>query len=280
MAYISYIPSSPLNSYINSLYFPDGSIPYPREKIMPVPLLDLKINFGDVFQVYGANHSRPIATCAESWVSGLWNTYHIVDWPLDVQHVGVSFKPGGAYPFLQIPLTELHNQVVSLDVIWGAYATEIRERLYDAPTTQARIALLEQLLLARLREAPYGLKTVQYAIGQIAAQQGVLSIRNLSDQIGISQKHLITQFKQMVGGTPKELARLYRFAQPLYTIDPTHPVNWTLIAHQFHYYDQSHFNRDFEAFTGHSPTDYLRLRRRMHAEKPERAHNPRLLLTG
>jgi AraC-like DNA-binding protein len=194
--------------------------------------------------------------------------------------VGVSFKPGGAYRFLHLPLSELQNQVVSLDAIWGGFAAEIRERLYLAPTIQARFALLEELLLARLREAPQGLKAVQYAVGEVARVHGALSIRELSNRVGMSQKHLITQFRKMVGCTPKELARLYRFAQVLEGIDPIQPVDWTLVAHQFYFHDQSHFIRDFKEFTGHTPTDYLRLRRQMHDEHPDRAGISRLLSIG
>ncbi len=280
MTYARYIPSPPLNAYIQYLYCPNGPPLYPREKILPMPWVDMKVNLGGAFQVYDANHPEPFATCAESWCVGLWSAYHIVDWPLDMQHLGVAFKPGGAYPFLQLPLSELHNQVVSLDAIWGPFADEIRDRLCAAPTLQARFALFEQLLLARLGEAPHGLKAVRYAIEQIARQHGALSIRALSDHMGMSQKHLIAQFKQMAGGTPKELARLYRFSHILSSIDPTPSIDWTRVAHQFRYYDQSHFNRDFQAFTGHNPTDYLRLRRQVHAENPERARYLRLLPTG
>jgi AraC-like DNA-binding protein len=210
----------------------------------------------------------------------LWTTYHVVDWPSDLQYLGVSFKPGGAYRFLGLPLSELQNQVVSLDAIWGTFAVELRERLYDAPTIQARFALLEQFLLARLCEAPPGLNAVQYAVAEIAGHHGALSIRGLSERMGMSQKHLIGQFKEMVGCTPKALARLYRFADLLASIDLTLPVDWTLVAHQFRYHDQSHFIRDFKGFTGLTPTDYLWLRRQMHAENPDRAKLARLLPIG
>jgi AraC-like DNA-binding protein len=280
MAIIFHTPSPPLNYYINTLYYPDGSSLPPREKILPLPALDLKINFGGTFQVYREDHGEPFAAVKESWVLGLWSTSHIVDWPLDVQYIGVSFKPGRACLFLQIPLSELQNQVVSLDAIWGGFAAEIRERLYLAPTIQARFALLEELLLARLREAPQGLKAVQYAVGELAQYHGALSIRELSNRLGMSQKHLITQFRQMVGCTPKELGRLYRFDQVLDSIDPIQPVDWTLVAHQFCYHDQSHFIRDFKEFTGHTPSDYLRLRRQMQDEYPDRAKITRLLPIG
>ena len=280
MAYIFHVPSPPLNFYINRFYYPDDCILPPREKILPLPALDLKVNFGGAFQVYRADQGEPFAALTESWVLGLWSTFHLVDWPLDSQYIGVSFKPGWAYLFLQLPLAELQNQVVPLDTLWGGFAAEIRERLYLAPTIQARFALLEEILLARLREAPQGLKAVRYAIGELARNDGALSIRELSKRMGMSQKHLITQFRQMVGCTPKELARLYRFAQVLDGIDPAQPVDWTSVAHQFCYHDQSHFIRDFKEFTGQTPTDYLRLRRQLNAEYPDRAKISRLLPIG
>jgi len=280
MTFISHTPSPPLNFYINSFYSPNESLPLPREKILPLPGLDLKINFGGGFQVYDADQSEPFTTLTESWVLGLWTKSHVVDWPEDLQYVGVNFKPGGTYPFLGLRLSELQNQVVPLDAIWGTLAAELRERLYAAPTIQARFALLEQFLLARLHEAPPGLKAVQCAVAEIARHHGTLSIRQLSENMGMSQKHLIVQFKQMVGCTPKELGRLYRFGDILASIDLTQPVDWTLVAHQFHFHDQSHFIRDFREFSGHTPTDYLRLLRQMHAEKPDRTQHLRLLPIG
>jgi AraC-like DNA-binding protein len=271
MSMIYHIPSPPLNSYINSVYYRDVPMPCPRAKILPNPSLNLEINFGGAFHVYEANQTEPFAVCAESWWAGPRSAYYIIEWPLDIQIFIVDFKPGGAYPFLQLPLSELYNQVVSLEAIWGHFAAEIRERLYAAPTTQARFALLERLLLARLREAPHGLTAVQYAVAEIARHHGALSMKALSEHMGISQKHLIAQFKRLVGGTPKELARLYRFQHVLHSIDPTQPVDWALVAQQTRYYDQSHFTNDFKAFTGHSPTDYLQLRRRVHAKNSEDA---------
>src|SRR5258708_25173663 len=154
-----------------------------------------------------------------------------MDWPQNMQLLSVSFKPGGAYPFLRLPLSELHNQIVSLDSIWGRRAAEIRERLYNAPTIQARFSLLEQWLLARLCEGPQGLNAVQYAVAEIARYGGAVSIRTLSDQMGVTQKHLITQFKRLAGGTPKELARIYRFKDVLFSLDATQPIQWGQVAH-------------------------------------------------
>jgi AraC-like DNA-binding protein len=203
------------------------------------------VNLGSAYDVYKAEQANPFASCAESWSVGLWSGYHIMTAPQNTQIINVSFKPGGAYPFLQLPLAELNNQIVALDAIWGNLAGEIRQRLYAAPTIQARFAL-----------------------------------QALSDSIGISQKHLIAQFKRMVGGTPKELARLYRFQRVLHRLDPTRPVDLSLVPRQSSYYDQSHLSKEFEAFTGHNPTDYLRLRDQVYVEHPEQDHYTNQLPTG
>ena len=271
MTYIRYIPSSPLNAYIDDLYYLDGPASYPRQKVLPVASSNLMINLGESFDVYEPDQTKPFIACTASWWVGVWSTYHAVDWPQNVQFFGVHFKASGAYPFLQLPLSEMNRQVVPLDTIWGRYASEIRERLHAAPTIQAGFELLEQLLLARLHEAPGSLDVVQYAVAEIRQHRGALSIRALSDQIGISQNHLGNQFKRLVGIPPKEVARFYRFAHALRLINSTQPVDLTWIAHQSQFYDQSHFNKDFVAFTGHNPTEYVQLRRRVEAENPEHA---------
>jgi AraC-like DNA-binding protein len=202
----------------------------------------------------------------------------------------VIFRPGGAAPFLRLPLAELRNQVVSLDAIWGGAAAEIGERLAEAPTPQARLALFERLLLARLGQVSHrrgpargpAIALTQHAVAAIARSHGALSIRALSAHLGVSHKHLITHFHELVGTTPKALARVYRLNRVLDHLDPdaAHPDAWTQVAHQAGYYDGAHFNREFRAFTGQTPTDFLRLLRQVRVELPEYKQYPKFLPTG
>jgi AraC-like DNA-binding protein len=271
MSYIRYIPSSPLSTYIDDVYYIDGPAPYPRQKALPVASSNLMINLGASFDVYKPEQAEPFTTCTDSWWVGVWDTYHSVDWPSTIRFYGVHFKPGGAYPFLRFPLSDMTSQVVPLDAIWGYYASELRERLQAASTVRAGFALMERQLLTRLGEARAAFHVVRRAVTEIAETQGSLSIRGLSERIGISQNHLSTQFKCLVGIPPKEVARFYRFAHVLRLIDSTPTIDLTWVAHQSRFYDQSHLNRDFVAFTGHNPTEYIHLRRRVQAENPEHA---------
>jgi AraC-like DNA-binding protein len=268
--YIRHIPSPPLDTYIDYFYYIDGAMPYHREKILPTGWLDLEVNLGGAIQIYDAAGTKAVATCIDIWWVGVWNTYGTVAWPPYTQLMGIHFKPGGAYPFLNFPLSALQNQIVSAEALWGNFAAELYDRLHAAPSIQARLLLFEALLRTRLHAAPHGLNAVRHGVAEIARHQGTLSIKTLGDQMGISHNHLLTQFKRMVGISPKALARLNRLKHILHSIDPAQAVDWTQIAHQSNYYDQAHFTKDFRSFTGQNPTDYLRLRCQSHAKNPER----------
>jgi len=144
MTYASHIPSSPLNYYIDDLYYLDGPAIYPRQKVPPFAYSNLMINLGQAFQVYRPDEIKPFINCIESWWAGIWNTFHVVDWPSEARFFGVHFKPGGAYPFLRFPLSEINCLVVPLDTIWARFAAEIRERLYESATIEAGFAQLER----------------------------------------------------------------------------------------------------------------------------------------
>lgn len=280
--YLRHIPSPPLSEYVDYLYYHDGRI-YPREKMLPMTTVHLIVSFGGVIRIFDAARTKLCASLTESWVIGPWSICHIADWPSHVQFFGVCFKPGGAYPFLRLPLHKLHNRFVPLDAIWGHAAGDVREQLYAAPTIQAGFDLLERLLLACLADGCHGSNghmAVRYCVAEIARQHGALSIRALSEGSGISQNHLLTQFKRMVGLAPKELACLSRLRHALYTteiIDLAQRVDWARIAKQTGYYDQAHLHKDFMAHLGLNPTDYMQLRRRAQAENPERYRDLRRL---
>ncbi|MEU5878775.1 helix-turn-helix domain-containing protein [Spirillospora sp. NPDC047279] len=272
MDYVGQVPRPPLDAFIDDIYVLTGVPPYRRMKVPPMPSANLMVNLGEPFQMHDALPGVPSAACGESWAMGLWTRHYVVEWPPFLRLAGVHFKPGGVYPFLRTPLSELHDQIISMDTIWGRFAGEFRERLHAAPTPRAALAVLEGLLRARLMDdPPPGLGIVQHTIGRIAREHGTVPIRELSEQAGVSVNHLGTTFKQLVGVPPKRLARIYRFARVVGSLDAAGPVDWSFLAHQARYYDQSHFTKDFVEFTGLTPGDYLRLRRRFLAENPRHA---------
>lgn len=83
--------------------------------------------------------------------------------------------------------------------------------------------------------------------------------------------HLAQRFRELIGVTPKRLARTYRFAATVFSIDPAGPIVWGDLASGAGYFDQAHFGHEFREFTGLTPTRYLEVRRRFLREHPGHA---------
>jgi AraC-like DNA-binding protein len=195
-----------------------------------------------------------------------------------VRVVGVHFKPWGISPFVDLPGTELRDRWAPVDAVWQRSSDRIRNRAGEMASATETLQVVEDELRSRLAEAPSrGLDLVWRAGRCLENSHGAVPVGALTDAAGVSRNHLATQFKSHVGVTPKRVARLYRFARLILSVDSLGPVNWSEFAHMAGYFDLAHFSREFKDFTGHTPTEYLALRRRFPAEQgfpPDRGPMP------
>jgi AraC-like DNA-binding protein len=189
-------------------------------------------------------------------------------YPPGTRSVGVHFKPWGLAPFLPMPAAELCDRPVTVEEVWGRpTVAELRDRLATAAGPHEMLTLLEDQLMRLVCETA-GLGLVRHTSSVIAAATGAVAIGDLSVAAGVSSTHLAQRFKEVVGVTPKRLARTYRFTATVLAIDPAGPVDWLELADCAGYYDQAHFGHEFRTFTGLTPTRYLDVRRRFLREHP------------
>jgi AraC-like DNA-binding protein len=99
-----------------------------------------------------------------------------------------------------------------------------------------------------------GLRMIRHTSSVIAATSGAVAIGDLSAAAGVSSTHLAQRFKELIGVTPKRLARTYRFAATVFAINPAAPIDWAGLAGGAGYFDQAHFGHEFRAFTGLTPS--------------------------
>jgi AraC-like DNA-binding protein len=76
-----------------------------------------------------------------------------------------------------------------------------------------------------------------------------LAIRDLANTIGITQKHLISQFEKVVGLRPKSFARVCKFQKLVNLIEQQKQIEWAAMAAECGYYDQAHFIHEFQMFS-------------------------------
>jgi AraC-like DNA-binding protein len=164
------------------------------------------------------------------------------------------FRPGGAARFFRTPLHELFGGTFGLDAL---VARAEVERLGNEVAAQrdhaGRVAVVEGYLLERLAEGADPIAAA--AVRAIEAARGAVRIAGLADALGISQDPLEKRFRRAVGASPKQLAQLIRIKHAIAL--GQRGATWSRVAHEAGYADQSHFNREFRAVTGASPTRFF-----------------------
>ena len=221
--------------------------------------MELVINLReDVIRLYDRQQPNRFRSVRGSVLSGPQTEYGVLDTACQSSMMGVHFKPGGAFPFLDFPAAELRDEAVSLDILWGARADELRDRLRSTANPDSRFHILEQDLLTHLTKPLARHPAVVFALKEFQNPAHMRTVADVTEQIGFSSKSFISLFSQEVGLTPKLFCRIHRFQEALHRIRSGEQIDWADIALTCGYFDQAHFIHDFQAFSGLNPSTYLR----------------------
>lgn len=169
----------------------------------------------------------------------------------------IQFRPGGLYPFINMPMNELNDLVIDADLLFGNDIFSLREQLLNAPYPFQKFFYAEQWLLRRLTEYSFSKQVLEFAIKEICQHPTNDSIAMIAHKTGYSQRQFIHLFKKFVGLKPKYFQRIQRFNKVLEELETCKEINWTAISHDCGFYDQAHFIREFKKFSGFNPSDYL-----------------------
>lgn len=252
-------PGPELSAFVAFFWSYEGyAAPHARERLLPTGKMGLFFTLDSKGAVAAG-------------VSGAYSEAAVLDTSRPFSIIGVQFKAGGGFPFFGAPVDELHNCSLALDQVWGAPGASLRDRLWEATTPQQRFSIVEGALLASRRDrlVPHG--AVRYALAAFERSTGAGRVDEVVARIGISSRRFADVFRSQVGLSPKAFCRIRRFNEVLTRIERRSEVDWADVALSCGYFDQAHFNHDFRAFAGLSPSDYMRDRiSRLHVVAAER----------
>lgn len=258
MLYLQRIPAPPLDQHIGCLWYcASGPRPPALERVLPSGSAQLVVNLEEdqTRSYHPDGESLRVATASGTVLAGIRSRFAVIDTLEQLHVMGVSFRPGGTSPFFPMPAHEICDLDLSLELVWGRHATELRDRLLTAPDPASKLATLERILRARWR--PRALHpSVAFAIEQLQPGPSTRRMADLAGEMGLSPKRFIENFRNAVGVAPKQFGMILRFQSSLARAEYTRPLDWTRIAADCGYFDQSHFIRDFRAFSGLTPTAY------------------------
>jgi AraC-like DNA-binding protein len=261
MIYRIHIPSPPLSYFIEHFFYYDGfHADHIMEKLLPDGSIDLLIDLTSTpKKLFHNEEGTAFTTFKKSWISGMKTDYILIDASVS-NMIGVHFRPGGCYPFVEFPMDKLNNLTLEADCIWGNEIHCIREAILHELCIEKRFSILENYFLQKGKSKMENHALVHYSVGQLMQSPQMWTIKNLSGKTGITQKHLITLFKKYVGLSPKIFSRINKFQKVVQLIEQQQKVEWASLAYECGYYDQAHFIKEFQAFSGINPVSYLEKR--------------------
>ena len=188
-----------------------------------------------------------------AFVAGMTETRDVIERDGPIECLDLKLTPPGARRLLGVPLEELTGSVVPLRDVLGPFADELAERIPTHSTWTARARILEAVLLRRGDDVPAVDRRIEWAWRRIVTRHETVSIQELADEVGWSQRHFIRSFHRELGLTPHKLARITRFNAALSDLRGGRDGGANLAA-KHGYADQSHLIREVREFTGATPT--------------------------
>jgi AraC-like DNA-binding protein len=237
-----------------------------RHAGLPSPYLTLIFTLDEALRV--AAHPDPRQPGGEyvTLVGGLHSVPALITHDGFQSGIQVALSPVGARAFFGLPAGDLAHVDVHGSQVCGPLATEVQERIQAAATWPERFAVLNEVLLRRLRaHQADGRQDVSAEIGfawqRLLATKGAIAVSALAEETGWSSRHLRSRFAAEIGLAPKAAARVVRFDRARRLLQRRaaagRPLDLAALAAHCGYYDQAHLDADFRALAGAPPTTWL-----------------------
>jgi AraC-like DNA-binding protein len=164
---------------------------------------------------------------------------------------GIFLRPFALWQLFGIPPAELADVDGDATAILGSWVAELWHKLACAPTFSSRMNLTTDALLRFVRTAR-PLTSIMSTVHLLSPSDETARITNVAHRSAMSIRSYERQFAVEIGMSPKQFARVARFAG---AIDLKRKSNhsWLNIAHDLGYFDQMHMIRDFRTLGGDAP---------------------------
>jgi AraC-like DNA-binding protein len=248
-------PSAELLSIVHEYWEVQGRLSPFREAILPNGYVEVMFNLGPPHRVFEGSST---GVWERSWFSGLQEKSIFIESLEGTHLISIRMHPLGAAQLFGMIAPEAANSVVELETLIGSRAQALRESLVAEESPAARFNILESFLRDR---GPHEISVppfVSEAAARIECTHGALRVAEVHKELDVSRKHLAVSFNRFVGLSAKAYASIQRFVWTLEQLRKSTDVEWSRLAIEAGYSDQSHLVRDFRRVGAASPTEYLR----------------------
>ena len=220
---------------------------------MPSPYLTVIITIGEPLHMARASVAAQDATDWPSLASGISPVPCLIGHDGNQHGIQLAVTPLGARALFGLPTAALGGWLVDLDELLGADAREIRERVAGQDDWASRFDILDEVFERRADD--YVMDPVLvHAWSRLVGAGGQARVGDLADEIGWSRRHLTDKFAAEFGVTPKDSARIARFATSHDMLRRAEIPRLADVAASCGYYDQAHMAREWRDLAGVPPS--------------------------
>ena len=252
MKFDKHFPTDKLKNYIKYYVVSENDL---ESEYKVFPSSGLVIGFQYKGQLASIKDNT-INKLTSAGITGISDSYKIFKNSAGIGTILVYFTEIGFTHFASNPANELFNLSLALDDIFEeSKVSEVEEKLLSAASDKQRIRIVEQFLLAQLKDIQAD-KLIVEAVKLIYQSNGTIRIKQLNEKLFISQSPFEKRFRKVVGTTPKKFASIVRFHAVLDNLNNTKSL--TEICYENNFFDQAHFIKNFKQFTGDTPENFKR----------------------
>jgi AraC-like DNA-binding protein len=257
--FMEFLPPPILSAYVDSLLIQEDLSPnnYANRspvKVLPTAMTVIGIQYGKPMSIVEAGTTKQLGT---SGITGMQTTFREYVSTGAIGTIIVRFKPGGLLPFVAYPIHEFLDSNTDLKLIFPPQAVEeMEQRIHEAESVAARIAAVNNFLLAMFKDKRED-RLLLHLAAQISKQNGNVSIDQLAAQYFINKRTLERQFKQRIGISPKKFAGILRFQNAIRLRKAG--CDYLDIVEACCFSDHAHFARDFKSLAGCTPEQFFRI---------------------
>ncbi len=172
--------------------------------------------------------------------------------------VAARLRPGAFRAFGGRPAWQLMGASLGFLEAFGVASGPVESAVFGQTGEPAMVGALEQFLRERQPAPDPAVELIDRIVGRIATDRDVVRVEDLARGMGLGRRTIERLFREYVGPSPKRVIRQYRLQAAADEAAKGGVANWTRLANDLGYADQAHFNRDFRAILGTTPSEFAR----------------------
>ena len=251
MKFVRIEPLPTLKNLIECYWFiandePDGE----PQKVIPDGFTELVFHCKNQFEI---NINGQWQSQAKYLIAGQISKYFYLRDTGPAAMIAVKFKPAAITQLFGIDMHKCTDQTIDIETLDISALNELKQQVLPFLDEETAKQVFDNFFVSLPK--PRTGRPIDNAVNLIFEKKGMIKAEEIANEVGLGLRQLERLFKKYIGLSPKYYCRIIKFNY-IYELMQKGSTDWAKIIYLSGYYDQSHFIRNFKAFTGEDPSGY------------------------